>query len=160
MNRTAFWFILLCCLFLTACSTVLNNLPGIYKLDIEQGNIVDQSMVDQLRPNMTKRQVLYIMGSPMLSDSFHESRWDYLYSKAPGGEDREQKRITLYFKGDGLAGVQGDFRPGVTTPLQLKTAQETSVELPKRELEKSMLEKLSSLFGLAASETPPKPDKF
>ncbi len=130
---------------LPACETILTNLPGVYTIDIEQGNMVDQSMVDQLRPNMTKRQVLYIMGSPMLTDSFHEQRWDYLYSKQPGGEDRVQKRLSLYFNGDNLAGVQGDFRPS-TLPV-VKESTETSVDLPKRELDSTMWEKITSLFG-------------
>lgn len=130
---------------LTACSSILNNLPGVYTLDIEQGNILDQAMINQLRPNMTKRQVLYIMGSPMLADAFHERRWDYLYSEQPGGEDRVQKRVSLFFSGDNLMGVQGDFRPS-SLPV-IKEATETSVDVPKRDLERSMWEKVSGLFG-------------
>ncbi len=130
---------------LTACNTILNNLPGVYTLDIEQGNIIDQNMVNQLRPNMTKRQVLYIMGSPMLADAFHEKRWDYLYSEQPGGEDRVQKRISLFFNGDNLMGVQGDFRPSALPVV--KESTETSVDVPKRDLERSMWEKVSGLFG-------------
>lgn len=132
-------------LSLVACSTILNNLPGVYTLDIEQGNIIDQSMVNQLRPNMTKRQVLYIMGSPMLADAFHEKRWDYLYSEQPSGEDRVQKRISLFFNGDNLMGVQGDFRPS-SLPV-VKESTETSVDVPKRDLERSMWEKISGIFG-------------
>ncbi|OHX38140.1 outer membrane assembly protein BamE [Methylomonas sp. LWB] len=132
-------------LALPGCSTILNNLPGVYSLDIEQGNIIDQSMVDQLRPNMTKRQVLYIMGSPMLADAFHERRWDYLYSEQPSGEDRVQKRISLFFNGENLMGVQGDFRPS-SLPV-VKESTETSVDLPKRELDRSMWEKISGMFS-------------
>lgn len=132
-------------LCLVACSTILNNLPGVYTLDIEQGNIIDQSMVNQLRPNMTKRQVLYIMGSPMLADAFHEKRWDYLYSEQPGGEDRVQKRVSLFFNGDNLMGVQGDFRPS-SLPV-VKESTEASVDVPKRDLERSMWEKISGMFG-------------
>jgi outer membrane protein assembly factor BamE len=145
MTKPFFWLILGPLLTLNACSTILNNLPGVYRLDIEQGNIIDQSMIDQLKPNMTKRQVLYIMGSPMLSDNFHAQRWDYLFSKEPSGEDRVQKRISLYFNGDNLVGVQGDFRPGLNTTV--KQAKDSSIELPKRQLERSMWEKISSIFG-------------
>ncbi|MGR9052501.1 MAG: outer membrane protein assembly factor BamE, partial [Gammaproteobacteria bacterium] len=67
-------------LLLSGCTTVMENLPGVYKLDIQQGNIIDQEVIDQLRPNMSKRQVLYVIGSPMLIDVFHQQRWDYLYS--------------------------------------------------------------------------------
>ena len=130
---------------LTACETIISNLPGIYTIDIEQGNMIDQAMVDQLRPSMTKRQVLYIMGSPMLMDTFHEQRWDYLYSDQPGGEARVQKRISLYFNGDNLVGVQGDFRPS-TLPV-MKKSTETTVDVPKRQLNTTMWEKITSTFS-------------
>lgn len=129
---------------LPACETVMHNLPGVYTIDIEQGNMIDQAMVDQLRPGMTKRQVLYIMGSPMLSDAFHQQRWDYLYSKEPGGEDRVQKRVSLYFNDDSLAGVQGDFRPSALPVM--KVSNETTVDVPERELNRTMWEKVSGLI--------------
>ncbi|MGR8929978.1 MAG: outer membrane protein assembly factor BamE [Gammaproteobacteria bacterium] len=129
---------------LPACDTFLENLPGVYTIDVEQGNMIDQAMVDQLRPGMTRRQVLYIMGSPMLADAFHSNRWDYLYSDQPGGEDRVQKRISLYFNGDSLIAVQGDFRPSAT-PVN-KPATETTVDVPERKLEMTMWEKITSLF--------------
>ncbi len=144
MNKTAIFFAVTASLALTACSTIMNNLPGVYRLDIEQGNMIDQSMVDQLRPNMTKRQVLYIMGSPMLADTFHEKRWDYLYSKQVGGGDRVQKRISLFFEGDNLIAVQGDFHPSIEPVV--KESTETSIDLPKRDLDKSMWEKITGLF--------------
>lgn len=136
---------------LTACETIMTNLPGVYSIDIEQGNMIDQAMVDQLRPNMTKRQVLYIMGSPMLADTFHDQRWDYLYSEQPGGEARVQKRVSLYFNGENLAGVQGDFRPS-SLPV-VKESVETTVDVPKRKLDTTMWEKITNLF----SDNEPRP---
>jgi outer membrane protein assembly factor BamE len=130
---------------LSGCSTILENLPGVYSLDVQQGNVINQAMIDQLRPNMTKRQVLYIMGSSMLVDVFHQNRWDYLYSEQPGGGDRVQKRLSLYFKDDILMGVQGDFRPS-TLPVIVEN-NETTIDLPKRNLEKTMWEKITSIFG-------------
>ena len=141
MKYTAVAFAIL--ISLTGCETVLNHLPGVYTIDIEQGNMIDQSMVDQLRPNMTKRQVLYIMGSPMLADSFHQKRWDYLYSEQPGGEARMQKRISLFFEGDALVGVQGDMHPSMMPVV--KQSAETTVDVPKRELENTMWEKITGL---------------
>lgn len=145
MKRTVFLLAIVIHSTLTACETIMTNLPGVYKIDIEQGNMIDQAMVDQLRPNMTKRQVLYIMGSPMLTDTFHEQRWEYLYSDQPGGEARLQKRLSLYFSGDNLVGVQGDFRPS-TLPV-MKESTETTVDLPKRDLDTTMWEKIKGLFG-------------
>src|SRR5690606_5446845 len=73
------------------------SFPGVYKIDIQQGNVVTQDMVDQLRPGMTRSQVRYIMGNPLITDTFHADRWDYLYSIQPGGGERLQERISLNF---------------------------------------------------------------
>lgn len=139
---------LITCLSLSGCSTVLNNLPGVYTLEIQQGNIVDQDMINQLRPNMDKRQVLYIMGSPMVTDFFHKNRWDYIYSLRPSGGDQVQKRVSLVFKGDEgfekLAGLYGDFKP-TNLPVE-KPSTEQTIDLPKRELDKTMWEVISGLF--------------
>ncbi|MGR9043917.1 MAG: outer membrane protein assembly factor BamE [Gammaproteobacteria bacterium] len=130
---------------LTSCTAMMESLPGVYKLDIQQGNIINQEMIDQLRPDMTKRQVLYVMGSPMLVDVFHQQRWDYIYSEQEDDDPRMQKRITLYFEGDNLIGVQGDFRPSSKPPERI--SHETTLELPKRNLEKTLWEKITGLFG-------------
>lgn len=159
MNKPLFLLAVSSSLLLPACSTILSNIPGVYTLDIKQGNIIDQTMIDQLRPNMTKRQVLYIMGSPMLADTFHENRWDYLFSEQLSGEPRVQKRVSLYFTGDNLTGVQGDFRPSAL-PVA-KEASETSVDVPKRKLDQSMAEKIMGLFNSDEPESASmnKPDK-
>ena len=89
------------------------SFPGVYKIDIQQGNVVTQDMIDQLRPGMTQRQVRFIMGNPLITDTFHARRWDYLYSIQPGGGERQQERISLMFDGnDQLIGLAGDFMPG------------------------------------------------
>ena len=89
------------------------SFPGVYKIDIQQGNVVTQDMIDQLRPGMTRRQVRFIMGNPMITDTFHPNRWDYLYSIQPGGGERRQERVSLEFDAqDRLTTISGDFRPG------------------------------------------------
>ncbi|HHK4219112.1 TPA: outer membrane protein assembly factor BamE [Pseudomonas aeruginosa] len=91
------------------------SFPGVYKIDIQQGNVVTQDMIDQLRPGMTRRQVRFIMGNPLIVDTFHANRWDYLYSIQPGGGRRQQERVSLFFNdSDQLAGLNGDFMPGVS----------------------------------------------
>lgn len=157
MRKSLFSLSLLTALPLVSCSTILNNLPGVYTLEIQQGNIIDQAMIDQLRPGMSKRQVLYVMGSPMLDDVFHKNRWNYLYSARPDGEDKIQKQITLFFENDQIVGVQGDFKPGVAPAL--KASNETTVDVPKRDLEKTLWEKITGLVGYDEQDTPSKPDK-
>jgi outer membrane protein assembly factor BamE len=156
MIKPLFPICLLAGLMLASCTTILNNLPGVYSLEIQQGNIVDQAMVDQLRAGMSKRQVLYIMGSPMLVDTFHQKRWDYLYADAPKTDDRKQKRITLIFEGDQLVGIQGDLRPA-DLPV-VSAAKETVVVVPKRNLERTMWEKITGWVSPDETEEKPKKD--
>lgn len=108
-------------------------LPGIYRIDIQQGNAVTQEMVSQLQPGTTKRQVAYILGTPLIQDAFHKDRWDYVFTNQPSGEDRSAKRLTLYFDKDRLVGVEGDFRP--SDEVVIPAGKHTSIVVPPRELD-------------------------
>ncbi len=157
MRKPFFYLSLLTSLLLISCSSVLNNLPGVYTIPIQQGNIIEQSMIDQLRPGMTKRQVLYIMGSPMLDDVLHKNRWDYMYSDHPSGEERIQHQISLFFDNDQIVGIQGDFRPSAVPVI--KASEETTVDVPKRDLEKTLWEIISGAAGAEKTDAKPKPAK-
>jgi outer membrane protein assembly factor BamE len=100
---------LLSCLTLAGCSSF--SFPGVYKLNIQQGNVVTQDMINQLQPGMTAAQVRYILGTPLLVDTFDPNRWEYLYSMQPGGGSRTQERLTVYFKDGVLSGMSGNFLP-------------------------------------------------
>lgn len=117
----------------------------VYKVDVEQGNIISQEMIDQLEPNMNKRQVRYVLGTPLVVDVFHQDRWDYIYSFQPGGEIREQKRISILFENERLVGLQGDFRPS-NEPAE-DTSKDTTVNVPKRELDKTLWEMITGVFS-------------
>ncbi len=130
-------------LSLTACSW--DWLPFVYKQDIHQGNVITQEMVDQLRPGMSKRQVSYIMGAPLMVDPFHDERWDYVYSNQPGDEPRVQKNITLIFRGDDLAELQGDFRPGTLPAIEMK--KDSTLTVPPIQREKTVWQMITGLFG-------------
>jgi len=94
---------------LSACSFV--GFPGVYRIDVEQGNIVTQEMADQLKPGMSRRQVRFIMGTPLIEDTFNENRWDYLYVKRNGLNVLSESRLTVIFDQDSLAEVKGDYLP-------------------------------------------------
>lgn len=98
---------------LTACNNVASlDFPGVYKIGIPQGNIITQDMVDQLRPGMTKRQVIFVMGTPLVRDPYHQNRWDYVYNYQPGGGVRGQERVSVFFDdNDQLLSFTGDFVP-------------------------------------------------
>jgi outer membrane protein assembly factor BamE len=91
--------------------TAACSFPGVYKLDVQQGNIISQDMVNQLKPGMNKRQVRFIMGTPLLMDSFNDNRWDYFYSLKNDEDEFSQERLTLFFSEDKLVNLQGNFRP-------------------------------------------------
>lgn len=160
MKKLLLLITLLVSLALTGCSTIMENLPWIYRVDIKQGNIIDQEMINQLRPSMTKRQVLYVMGSPMLSDYFHKQRWDYVYSTREDDDQKIKKHVTLFFNGDELVKIEGDFKPGdkatVTTP------PETSIAILPRKQDQTIWEKITGLFDWSEEPTlkePSTPDE-
>jgi outer membrane protein assembly factor BamE len=101
-------------LALAACTSV-PRIPGItpYKMDVQQGNFVSQEMISQLRPGMSREQVRYLLGTPLVTDIFHSDRWDYVYwREAPDGK-RDERRVTLFFSADNkLERIAGD----VTNP--------------------------------------------
>ena len=96
----------------TGCS-----FPGVYKIDIQQGNIVTQEMIDQLSPGMTRRQMRFIMGTPLIKDTFNQDRWDYVYSMHTGEGEHIYEKVTLFFEGDNLAGFSGDYVPNTANQI-------------------------------------------
>lgn len=96
---------------LTACSSF--RFPGVYKVGIQQGHIITQEMVDQLKLGMSKRQVRFVLGNTLLPDTFNDNRWDYPYSVRRGSQgDITQYLYTVYFENDKLVKTEGDFLPG------------------------------------------------
>ncbi|MEM7218215.1 MAG: outer membrane protein assembly factor BamE [Pseudomonadota bacterium] len=85
--------------------------PRVHKVVVQQGNVISQSMVDKLKPGMTRSQVAYIMGEPVVRNTFNDDRWDYVYTiYNPGVFDR-QATMSLFFENDLLAYFRGDFVP-------------------------------------------------
>lgn len=83
----------------------------LYKAEIQQGNVVNAEMLDNLKLGMTKRQVVFLLGTPLINDPFHAQRWDYFYSLSKGGGKPEQRCLTVYFKDDAVVSVEGDLAP-------------------------------------------------
>ena len=85
-------------------------LPGLapYRMEVQQGNYVTQDMVEKLKPGMTRNQVKFALGTPLVADPFHNDRWDYVYVLQKQGRVVEQRRIVVLFKEDKLERVEGD----------------------------------------------------
>lgn len=79
-----------------------------YRIDVRQGNMVTQEMVAQLKPGLTKDQVRFILGTPLLTDIFHADRWDYVYRLQPGSGEVQQRRFVVFFEENKLVRVGGD----------------------------------------------------
>ena len=83
----------------------------VYTLNIQQGNILDQKDIDKLRAGLTKNQVIFVLGNPVVDDSFSDQRWIYLYTYSDRRNDTETtKRLELSFVDDKLVKATGDFK--------------------------------------------------
>ena len=88
----------------------LEKLPFVYRPLVVQGNVITQESVDKLKPGMTRKQVEFAMGTPLLKDVFHDDRWDYYYGIGIG-EIELEKRVSVYFEEDKLVRITGDYQP-------------------------------------------------
>ncbi len=109
------------CLILAGCSGMPSiptpslpkfGIPKIHKITVYQGNVLTQRMVDDLRPGMTRRQVVFILGEPVNVNPFRIDRWDYIYTVATGQGFNIKRRVSVYFEEDALARIEGDLAPG------------------------------------------------
>ena len=96
----------------------------VHKVTIEQGNIITQDMVNQLHPGMTSDQVQFILGHPVLVETFEANRADYVYTLETNGTFVHKKRLTLFFKDGHLSRIDGTMHPELnpttkTTPLPI-----------------------------------------
>jgi len=87
-----------------AMGCALSSSACVYRINIQQGNFLDQSAVDQVKDGMTRSQVRYLLGTPMVADSFDKERWDYIYYLKKGRSGHvDSRRVTVYFDGDKVA---------------------------------------------------------
>lgn len=87
------------------------KIPRVYKLSVQQGNVITQEMVDRLKPGMTRNQVAFVMGKPVLSDPFNDDQWVYVYSLEVPDYFTQTFKMVLAFEGDTLATITGDYVP-------------------------------------------------
>jgi outer membrane protein assembly factor BamE len=90
--------------------------PFVYRIEVQQGNVVAQEAVAQLKPGMTKVEVRQIMGTPLLTDVFHANRWDYYFSLGRGGRTQERQLVSLHFQDEKLVSITGDVKAAAPRP--------------------------------------------
>ena len=137
---------LLAAALLAAGCTRLSELPvpGLYRLDVRQGNALDDAALARLEVGMPRSRVLHLLGTPAIDDVFHPDRWEYLFSFAPGGEESEWRRIALHFEEDRLARIEGDLPPADAAPSAPEAAK--VVRVPPRPPEKGFFRRLLREF--------------
>lgn len=118
------------CVALGACSAKPSFINE-YKIDIQQGNVLSQDMVAQLKPGQTRDQVRFLLGTPLIADMFHQERWDYVYRFQSGRTGVvETRRFAVFFDGDGrLARVDGDVGVAETAELAMPATRSRVVDL-------------------------------
>jgi outer membrane protein assembly factor BamE len=100
------------------------KVPRVFRVSIQQGNIITQAMVDQLEPGMTKAQVEYVLGEPVLHGVFRSDRWNYFSSLSLGDRVLQRQTLSLYFEDDRLAFFEGDLVPTDTATEEAPAAGE------------------------------------
>ena len=123
----------------------LPAIPGVYRIDIQQGNVVEQQMRDRLEIGMERSKVRFIMGTPLLVDPFNQDRWDYVYRLRRGTGEEVSQRVSLYFADDRLARIEGDVGSEAIPEATAERVQ-TRVKVPRRQPPRGLLERLTPDF--------------
>ena len=105
-------------LALVSCSLVQSTLPSLapYRIEIQQGNFVSAEMVSQLKLGMSKDQVRFVLGTPLITDTFHADRWDYVFRRQRvNSSELEHRKIAVFFEDGKLKRIEGDVKPAAST---------------------------------------------
>jgi outer membrane protein assembly factor BamE len=121
----------------TGCSYLeLPELPNpetvsfVHKIDVQQGNVITQDMLAKLKPGMNKKKVQFIMGTPIIKDTFNDHRWDYVFTFNHARKFYQKRVITLNFENDVLKNIEGDIKPA-TKPLVYNIHNDTKISVPR-----------------------------
>lgn len=105
--------------FIPLIGAVLLSACAIYRIDVRQGNYVDDAMLVQLKPGMTQDQVQFVLGTPLVTDVFRTNRWDYIYHFKPGRGKAQKRAISVFFVDGALDHLEGDIKPNkLFTPVK------------------------------------------
>ncbi len=120
-------------LWLSALLILLLPTGGcVYRMAVQQGNFLDARQVTQVQVGMTRAQVRFLLGTPMLPDAFDSARWDYLYTLQVAALKKPQRqRLTVFFEGDKVARIENDGAPTeVPKELQPSVAEPAAIPAP------------------------------
>lgn len=106
------------------------NVGFVHKIDVQQGNVITQDMLAQLKPGMDKKKVQFIMGTPIIKDTFNEHRWDYIFTFNHARKIYRKRIITLNFENDVLKNIVGDIKPA-EEKLEYKIHNDAKISVPR-----------------------------
>jgi len=112
-SRRACLLLAIASIALSGCASErsLSFFPGVHRIAIFQGNIISQDKVEQLRIGMTKNQVRYLLGTPLVSDPFHLDQWNYVYTRKDPEGNETLRELTVTFEDGGVSQIEGDYSP-------------------------------------------------
>jgi len=123
--------------FVLLLAAVLISGCGIfYRQPVFQGSLLEKSSVEQLKPGMTRSQVVALLGTPSIADPFHQERWDYVATERRRRGKNEIKDLTVWFEGDTLSKIEGEYFPEQDAELLAELPKFGFFNLPKEEKDK------------------------
>jgi outer membrane protein assembly factor BamE len=141
---------------LGACAST--RLPGVHRIDIQQGNILTQDMVRQLSPGMEERQVRLLLGTPLVVNPFDPNRWDYLYTLREGNGRQTRQMLSVYFRDDKLVRVAGDIR-ALEEDKEPDTAAQSVVTVPNQHRDRGVFGWVARILGMDEADSRPRDDE-
>ncbi|WP_323681292.1 outer membrane protein assembly factor BamE [Lamprobacter sp.] len=132
--------------------SMLSNLPFVYKMTVQQGNIITERMVNQVQLGMNREQVRYLLGTPLLTDMFHTNRWDYIYTIRRGHQPMESQRLTLWFEEDRLVSIEGFAQPDPAAALAALTEETVVVEVPDWRDDRGIISRTLNAVGVETAD--------
>jgi len=114
-----------------------------YKVEVVQGNFVSKEQVEALKPGMSRQQVREILGTSLLTDVFHKDRWDYVFTIKRQGVEPQERRLTVFFKGELLDRFEGDSMPSEEEFVATLDTRKKSGKVPQLEASEEELKKFT-----------------
>jgi len=126
-----------------------------YKVEVVQGNFVSREQVQALQPGMSRDQVRQILGTPLVASVFHSDRWDYVFTLKRQGVEPQQRRLTVFFKGEALDRVEGDPMPSESEFVSTLATRRESGKAPRLEATEEELRAFAARQPAAPPAAPP-----
>ena len=131
--------------FLVACTLIFCSscsVPGMHRPSLQQGNLLTQDMVDELKPGMTKEQVEFVLGRPVHLNTFNVDHWDYVYTLEDRQGNKTRRHLSVQFVDDVLIEIGGDYKPSEENQGEESQDEESEDQEPNLDVESEQIESI------------------